>query len=749
MKDERVAVNLDKSTECEECNLPQELAFARQRITGLEVVEMQHIHVAEDLHLHQEELRAQNEELRQAHHALAEAGRRFQDLFDFAPVAYFLLDRHGAIEEANFTACHLLEEVRSTLMQRPMRLYVPTESRTAFDLFLVNTASGGQAGLLELTICSRNGKCVPVQMTLAVDRSSEHLRYRLAALDISERQLAEEQKRLAATMFEESNEGVVITDDKGRIQRVNRGFTVVTGYTEKEVQGKTPALLSSGRHDEVFYKAMWDQLQATGSWMGEIWNRRKNGEIYPEWLKITSVRGTDGQIRHFVGIFSDIGDNKRTGQDVERFAFYDTLTDLPNRALFVERLKHALIRSHRDDRPVVLLYLDLDRFKSINDTLGHQTGDLLLQQVAVRLSQMVRAHDTVARLGGDEFTVLLADMEDKSAAIETATRVAENIHEQLGRPFYVGGREVVTGCSIGIALHPHDGETYSDLVKHADIAMYHAKHHGGGGHAFFSVEMNARVVRRVSLETALRNALRRQELTLAYQPVMDAVSNRVVGVEALLRWDGPDGPVSPLEFIPILEDLGLGHDVARWVLATASREVRSWTFNGADDIWLSINLSPQQLHRIQLRWLSEAMDHAGMPATRLVVEVTEDHFHHNTEAIIDTLQAIRGLGARVALDDFGTGHSSLARLRNFPIDIVKIDRSFVNGLPHDAKDLAIVNTIITMARHLGLDFLAEGVESAGQLDLLKLHGCALIQGYVYARPMPGVACAQWCTEFSR
>lgn len=746
-RDQDLATDSESVLECDACALPQEIAVARKRIADLEGIEMDRIQVAEDLHLHQEELRAQNEELRQAHQALAEAGRRFQDLFDFAPIAYFLLDSSGAIEEVNFTACKMLAEKRSALIQRPMRLYLPVESRAAFDLFLANARSSQLAGSLELSLCDRNHACTPVQFTLAVDRVNGNPHFRLAAVDISERQKAEEQKRLAATMFEESNEGVLITDAQGRIQRVNRGFTVVTGYTEQEALGKTPSLLASGRHDAQFYKAMWERLIDTGSWMGEVWNRRKNGEIYPEWLKITTVRGSDGDIRHFVGIFSDIGDHKRTGQDVERFAFYDTLTDLPNRTLFVERLKHALIRSHRDDQPVVLLYLDLDRFKSVNDTLGHQTGDLLLQQVATRLRQMVRAHDTVARLGGDEFTVVLTDMEDHAVAIDTARRVAENIRDQLGRPFYVGGREVVTGSSIGIAVHPQDGETYSDLVKHADIAMYHAKQSGGNGHAFFSNEMNARVVRRVSLETALRQALRRKELNLAYQPVVDAANMRVIGVEALLRWNGPEGAVSPLEFIPILEDLGLGDDVARWVVATASREVRGWSFPGAEAIWLSVNLSPQQLHRMRVNWLTEALDGAGFPAARLVVEVTEDHFRHHPDAIIASLEEIRSLGAHVALDDFGAGHSSLGRLRNFPIDIVKIDKSFVDGLPHDSKDLAIVNTIITMARHLGLEFLAEGVESAGQLDQLKAQGCIFIQGYFFAKPMSGERCAEWCASF--
>ncbi len=727
--------------------LRAQLAAAERRIASLETIEAEHFRVVEDLHLHQEELRAQNQELREAQQALAEASRRYQDLFDFAPVAYFLLDQNGAIEEANFTACQLLAEDRSSLLQRPMRLYVGNETRSTFDLFLINTATSRRTATLEASLCGRARECVPVQLTLAVDRVEGRLRYRLAALDVSERMKTEEQRRLAATMFEESNEGVLITDALGRIQRVNRAFTVVTGYTEREVVGKTPAVLSSGRHDAAFYRDMWERLVNVGGWMGEIWNRRKNGEVYPEWLKINTVRGAGGEIRHFVGIFSDIGDHKRTGQDVERYAFYDTLTDLPNRTLFVERLKHALVRAHRDAKPVVLLYLDLDRFKSINDTLGHQTGDLLLQQVAARLRQLVRAHDTVARLGGDEFTVVLSDMEDDVTAVETARRVAEKIHEHLSRPFFIAGGEIMSGCSIGIALYPRDGETYGDLVKHADIAMYHAKHGGRDGYAFFSTEMNAQVVRRVSLETALRGALHREELNLAFQPVVDGNDRRVVGVEALLRWNGPDGPVSPVEFMPILEMLGQGPEIARWVLGRAGCEVAGWDFPGAGGLWLSVNLSPRQLHQLRLPWIVEALEHARMKAGRLVLEVTEEHFHPNAEMLIRQLEEIRGIGARVALDDFGIGHSSLGRLRNLPIDIIKLDRGFVRGLPDDAKDLAIVSTVLTMARQLNFAFIAEGVENDGQLQALRVQGCSLFQGFIYTPPLPGPECARWCADF--
>ncbi|MDD2761775.1 MAG: bifunctional diguanylate cyclase/phosphodiesterase, partial [Methylomonas sp.] len=390
----------------------------------------------------------------------------------------------------------------------------------------------------------------------------------------------------------------------------------------------------------------------------------------------------------------------------------------------------------------------LDRFKQVNDTLGHQTGDMLLQDVAARLRQQVRANDTVARLGGDEFTVIISELGGMETAQDIAHRVASNICKHLALPFQIGTHEIVVGSSVGVAYYPQHGQTYSELVKHADLAMYRAKSDGGGRYVTFTQDMSEQLHHRVLLESALRDALRRNELQLVYHPILNADSGSMVGVEVLLRWHGHDRKVSPVEFVPILEELGLGHELARWVLANACKELMAMPFWHDLSFWFSINISPQVLNRNHIGWIEDIMAEYGMPPERLVVEVTEDHLRYNPELAINTLSAIRGLGIRIAMDDFGSGYSSLGRLRDFPIDLIKIDRSFVNGLPHQQTDLAIIVTIITLARELGLELLAEGVETEQQLQQLMENGCSTIQGFVYARPMPASDYVMWVSDLN-
>ncbi|MGZ4958213.1 MAG: EAL domain-containing protein [Methylomonas sp.] len=725
------------------------LEASRQRIADLEILETLHLEALEELSLHQEELRTQNDELRHTQESLTEISRRYRDLFDYAPVAHFLLDKTGAITECNLAGCDLLQATRISVLRRPMQLYVAKSFRDAFNAHLA-TAVSDKVSTLELQIEGRKNRSTSVQISVVAETIDGSLHYRMAAVDISDRKKAEEQRQLAATVFEDSSEGVMITDAIGQIQRVNPAFTIVTGYSEAEVLGKKPTILASGRHDKGFYAAMWEQLSREGHWQGEIWNRRKNGEIYPEWLKINTVYDEDKKVRNRVGIFKDISEKMHQGGNTSRdhFAFYDMLTQLPNRTLFLERLKHALISGQRDRKQIALLYLDLDRFKQVNDTLGHQTGDMLLQDVAVRLRQQVRANDTVARLGGDEFTVIISELGGMETAQDIAHRVASNICKHLALPFQIGAHEIVVGSSVGVAYYPEHGHTYSELVKHADLAMYRAKSDGGGRYVTFTQDMSKQLQHRVLLESALRDALRRNELKLVYQPIMNAVNSTMVGVEVLLRWHGYDRTVSPLEFVPILEELGLGSELARWVLANACRELMAMPFWHDQSFWFSINISPQVLNRNHIGWIQDILEECGMSYERLIVEVTEDHLRYNPELAINTLTAIRGLGVRIAMDDFGSGYSSLSRLRDFPIDLIKIDRSFVSGLPHRQTDLAIIVTIITLARELGLELLAEGVETEQQLQQLVEKGCSTIQGFVYAHPMPAAAYVRWVSELN-
>jgi diguanylate cyclase (GGDEF)-like protein/PAS domain S-box-containing protein len=721
----------------------QQIVHYQQRIADLEILEGLRVNALNELHMQLESLSAQNQELRLAQDNLIETERRYRDLFDYGPVAHYLLDKTGAVTESNLAGCDLLQENRLRLLRRPLQIYLAKPHRDAFSLYLANAAVSDQVITLDVEIEGRKGCRVLVQLYMVVEILESQQRFRVVAVPISWRRQNDDQVQLAATVFEENREGVMITDAIGKILHVNPAFTVITGYTNTEVTGKNPSLLASGRHDKAFFVAMWEQLSREGHWQGEIWNKRKNGEIYPEWLKISTIYGRDRQVRNRVGIFKDISELRQDGNINEHYAFYDILTELPNRSLFVERLKHALIRAQRDKKQVALMYLDLDRFKQVNDVLGHPTGDILLQMVAARLSQQVRSNDTVARLGGDEFAIIISELGDVESAEIIAQRIAQQICIQLASAFQIGDHEILIGSSIGIAYFPQQGQTYSELIKHADLAMYKAKSQGGGRYATFSQDMSEQLQYRVLLEASVRNALRRDELRLVYQPIVNAKTQNLLGVEVLLRWDGPNGPVAPMEFIPICEELGLGGELAHWVLRRACQELSGMPFWQRSESWFSINISPQVIHRNHIDWLTQVLAEFQIPPQRMVIEVTEEHLRHDAESAIKVLSNVRALGIRVAIDDFGTGYSSFGRLRDFPIDILKIDRSFIQGLGGTSSDLAIVVTIITLANELNLEFLAEGVETQQQLQQLIAKGCLNIQGYVFAKPMSAQLCDSW------
>lgn len=728
-----------------------ELDAAHRRIRELETAEQRLEGLLEDLSLHQEELRTQNDELREAHVALDGLQQRYKDLFDLAPTAHFVLDRTGAVTEVNITALKMLGVNRAQIVRRPFRMFVRDASRQLFERFLERVQRGESVQGTEIELQTRQGRAAPVQLSALPCRQTEAPCIRLSATDVSERRQADEQRRLAATVFEESNEGIVITDPQGGILRVNRAFTIVTGYQEDEVRGHTPAILASGRHDPTFYRDMWERLSENGGWRGEIWNKRKNGEIYPEWLGISAVRDPEGEVAYYVGIFSDITEKKRAEVDLEHYAHFDQLTGLPNRILFQDRLKQALIRAGRNDRRVALLFLDLDRFKAVNDTLGHQSGDLLLQRVAGRIQRSLRAVDTVARLGGDEFTVIVGDLETRDQAADISARIAKKIAAALARPFRIGNQEVASGSSLGIAIYPEDGETVSDLVKHADTAMYAAKAEGGNGYAFFCAAMTATASRRLQLEAALRKAILQQEFRVEFQPQVDAIRHRITGAEALLRWTCETlGPVSPSEFIPILEDMGLMTEVGWWVVRQACDQAVHWHRSGHRDFRVAFNFSPRQFRDPQcLEQIEEILRDHNADGAWLTLEVTEHHMMQDPELSLHILRKVREKGIRVAMDDFGTGYSSLSLLKRFPIDELKIDRTFVQDLPHDEEDAVIVRTIILMARNLGIELVAEGVETAEQARQLVQHECPVMQGYFWARPMTAAALETWRSTFLR
>ncbi len=556
-----------------------------------------------------------------------------------------------------------------------------------------------------------------------------------AMQDITERRRSEEEMRLLVRVFENTIEGIVVTDANEVIQMVNRAFTDVTGYSAEEAVGQTPRLLNSGRHSRDFYADMWASLMNSGYWQGEIWNRRKSGEAYPEWLTITAIRDARGQVSHYVGVFHDITETKRNQEQIAYQAYHDALTGLPNRLLFNDRLKMALARAQRKHTGLAVMFLDLDRFKNINDSLGHAVGDRLLQSVAKRLVHWLREEDTVARLGGDEFIMLLQDTMDP----EYAMHVGQRILESLSEPFRVGGQDLYVSASIGITLYPHDGRDLETLVSNADIAMYRAKEEGRNNCKLFTPAMNQQVVQRMALETSLRRALDEGEFLLHYQPKVDLRSGQVVGVEALVRWLKPgEGLIPPDEFIPVAEETGLIVPLGHWVLRTACAEIKKWHQMGYRDLHMAVNISPRQFMQKDLvQMVREILRETRLDPCHLELEITENVVMFNVEEAIVTLKELKDLGVRLSMDDFGRGYSSLYYLKRFPMDALKIDRSFVGDIVTDPDDASIVNTIISMSRSLGLEVVAEGVETTDQLDFLRSNACNQMQGFLFSRPVSG------------
>ncbi|AFL74876.1 EAL domain-containing protein [Thiocystis violascens] len=552
--------------------------------------------------------------------------------------------------------------------------------------------------------------------------------------DITARMDADKSLRQAARVFENTAEGVVITDPEERILAVNRAFAEITGYAEEEVLGATPRILNSGRHDAEFYQAMWAELNRSGQWRGELWNRHKNGQIYPELMTISAVVDGNGELTHYVGVFRDISHLKRSEEKLEYLAHHDPLTGLPNRSLFQARLEQCLQRAARHQRQVGLLFLDLDRFKIVNDTLGHSIGDGLLQQVAETLSKQVRAADTIARLGGDEFVIILEDI----PAARFAANFAERLMTAFSQPFNVEGHELFITASMGISLYPQDGEEIDALVRHADIAMYQSKNGGRNGFSFFESAMTEGAAERLRLEHDLHGALLRDEFVLHYHPQLALADGQLRGVEALCRWQHPTlGLIPPNQFIPVAEDIGLIDRLGAWVLEESCRQMIVWDQAGFHVPRLAVNLSVRELERADLvDEIREILHRTGVAPERLELEVTESMIMRNAELAIKTLAALRGLGVTLAVDDFGTGYSSLAYLKRLPLHRLKIDRSFVEKLTQDSNDDAIVRAILALGRSLGLETLAEGVETQAQVDFLLQEGCIEGQGYLFSRPVP-------------
>ena len=553
-------------------------------------------------------------------------------------------------------------------------------------------------------------------------------------LDVTNRKQAEKRLLLDAQVFENSTEGIMITDAEERILDINSAFTTITGYNREEILGESVRILQSGRHDESFYEEIHRSVLERGSWQGEIWDKRKNGEVFPKWLSISAVADEKGQVVRYIGLFSDITSVKQTQEQLYHLANYDSLTGLANRRFFTDRLEQSLQEARRSGEMVAVMFIDQDSFKLINDNMGHRAGDAVLRAVADRIRENVRDSDTVARMGGDEFTIVLPRLRNS----QNAAVVAQKILARVAEPIALADQELFTSSSIGIAIFPEDASDMEGLLHSADTALYRAKQRGKNGYQFYSRDMNKTALERSKLQMRLRQGFEAGEFCLHYQPMVSASTGKVAGLEALARWRSDiEGAASPDVFIPVAEETGLIHDLGTFLLRLACEQGMQWLGKCDPDVRVAINVSPYQLRRSDfVQRTEQIVAQTGFPFTSLEFELREGTFLENLPDVRGKLERLKSLGATIALDDFGTSSSSLASLKRFPIDRLKIDKSFIRDIPRDSNSLEIASAIIGMGRSLSLQVVAEGVQTQEQVELLRGQGCDFFQGFFFSEPLP-------------
>ena len=578
-----------------------------------------------------------------------------------------------------------------------------------------------------------NYRWVHARARLSGGHDGEPLRMTGVSRDVTEQRKANDHLRQAAAVFEATQEGLLVTDDKGMILHVNPSFQRITGYSADEVVGRNPSMLKSGRQDDAFYQRMWQALNAEGLWCGEIWNRRKSGEVYPQWQHICAVHDEQGRLTHYVAVFSDLSSIKRSQHELDFLAHHDPLTGLPNRLLLRERIEQALARAEREQGSGALLLLDLDHFKHVNDSLGHSAGDQLVKTVAERLRGCLDEHASLARLGGDEFAVVL-----ESQQPHHASSLAQRLLEAMHAPFEVQGQPIYISASMGVSLFPDDARDVDHLLRHADAALFQAKASGRNLYAFYTPELTARARSHVQVEAALRQALEHDELRVYYQPVHDLASGQVVGVESLVRWQHPQrGLLMPDTFIGLAERTGLIIPIGEWVLDEACRQMRQWYAQGHTDWRVAVNLSALQFcHAALVESVAATLQRHSLPANCLTLEITETTAMRDADTSLAILRQLADMGVDLSIDDFGTGYSSLLYLKRLPANELKIDRGFVRDLEQDSDDAAIVSAIVALGQALNLRIVAEGVETPRQQDFLTRLGCDSLQGYLLGHPCP-------------
>ena len=662
------------------------------------------------------------------HEHLRRAEERCRALFQHAGDGILITDRQGRCTDANEAAGRLLGRAPGEIVGRAVvDLFHPDDAPRLREARTLLRTSGTHVA--EWLLQRQDGSYVPVEITATILPGG---RWQAFVRDITERRRVQARLVEAAAVFESTNEGILVADANHRITAVNPAFTHISGFEAHELIGANPRLQQSGRHDAEFYRRFWDELETRGQWQGEVWNRRKNGEVYPVWENVSAIRDAQGRVTHYVAVLSDITSIKRTEERLEHLANHDALTGLPNRLLFANSLEQSMEYAKRHREKMALLFIDLDRFKVINDSMGHAAGDALLQEIGRRLRAAVRAEDVVTRFGGDEFTVALAEL----ARPDEAATVARSIIKAIALPLDLGGREVVVSGSIGIALYPDDGDSVDSLTRAADAAMYRAKQHGRNTFEFYTRDTTERVLEHLALENDLRAAPERGQLCLCYQPVFEPRQRRILGVEALMRWQHPGlGLIMPEHFVPVAERSALIDAIGAWAFGQACAQARTWLDAGRTPVRIAVNLAGRQIvHEHLVEAVESALRASGLPApgATLEVELPESVFQQPECAGV-VLRRLRDLGVRVTIDDFGAGYSSASLLKRLPVDTLKIDRRLVRALPDDADSRAIISAIISMARALGLRVVAKGIETEAQLAFLCEAGCDEVQGWLLGK----------------
>ncbi|MGD0961024.1 MAG: PAS domain S-box protein, partial [Methylomonas sp.] len=672
---------------------------------------------------------------------LYDSEERYRMIFQNSPLGIFRSTLEGRFLAVNPALAKMLgfdtpESLITEVNDIGEQIYVHAKDR---QFFIARQLDGEENSCFLSRFRRKNGSEFIANLYLKTIRDAEGRAMFLEGIieDITDRYHVEEQLRIAATAFE-AQEGIIITDAGRLILRINQAFTKITGYTPDEVVGRTPNLMSSDRHDGVFYHGILECIADKGAWQGELWSRRKNGEIYPVWLNITAVKNEAGDITHYVGMMVDITARKTAEKEIEQLAFYDPLTHLPNRRLLQDRLYRGLYSCSRNQSRAALLFIDLDNFKILNDTCGHDTGDRLLVMVAERLTACVREGDTISRLGGDEFVIILENLSpcQQESSVQ-AKKVGEKILWALNQPYKIAGQVYHSTPSIGVTLFAETENSVEELLKQADIAMYEAKSAGRNTLRFFDPDMESALAARAALEAELRQGIKDHRFVLHYQPQADFEGN-IISAEALIRWTHPErGIVSSAQFIPLAEETGLILPIGHWVLETACAQLKTWMANPATSLLqLAINVSPLQFRQTDfVDQVRRALKISGAPSSRLKIELTETLVLENVEDTIAKMNELKQMGLSFSMDDFGTGYSSLSYLTRLPLDQLKIDQSFIRNLPDNANDAAVVQTIITLAKSLKLGVIAEGVETEMQRQFLKEHGCPTYQGYLLSKPI--------------